>query len=147
MMIAEDKIMFTYLRKAQYHETDKMGFVHHSNYIKWMEEARVAFMDELGFSYHALEDLGIVSPVTGISIEYKKSTDFDDLIEIRVSVLRYTGVRLEISYEMINKETGEICTSAVSSHCFLKDGRVVSLKRVLPELDKIIRDSMGENDF
>lgn len=139
--------MFTYLRKAQYHETDKMGFVHHSNYIKWMEEARVAFMDELGFSYHALENLGIVSPVTGINIEYKKSTDFDDLIEIRVSVLRYTGVRLEISYEMINKETGEICTSAVSSHCFLKDGRVVSLKRVLPELDKIIRDSMGENDF
>ena len=61
--------MFTYTRRAQYHETDQMGVIHHSNYVKWMEEARISFMDELGMSYHALEELGIVSPVTGISVE------------------------------------------------------------------------------
>ena len=58
--------MFTYIRKTHYHETDQMGFIHHSNYVKWMEEARVAFMDEIGLSYRSLEEGGIVSPVTGV---------------------------------------------------------------------------------
>ena len=40
--------MFKYERKAYYHETDQMGIIHHSNYLKWMEEARIALMDELG---------------------------------------------------------------------------------------------------
>ena len=47
--------MFVYTRKAHYHETDQMGVVHHSNHVKWMEEARVAFMDELGLSYRDVE--------------------------------------------------------------------------------------------
>ncbi len=93
--------MFKYVRKARYHETDQMGFIHHSNYVKWMEEARVAFMDEIGFSYHKLEECGIVSPVTGISVEYKKPTGFDDVIEIGVTVKKYTGVKLEIAYTMM----------------------------------------------
>ena len=33
--------MEPYLHKVQYYETDKMGIAHHSNYIRWMEEARL----------------------------------------------------------------------------------------------------------
>ena len=51
--------MFTYKRKAQYHETDQMGIIHHSNYVRWMEEARIAFMESLGFGYDKVESLGI----------------------------------------------------------------------------------------
>ena len=51
--------MFTYSRKAHYHETDQMGVVHHANYPKWMEEARVAFLDEMGLSYRAMEEAGV----------------------------------------------------------------------------------------
>ena len=47
--------MSVYKRKAQYHETDQMGIIHHSNYIKWMEEARIAFMGEMGFGYGEVE--------------------------------------------------------------------------------------------
>ena len=42
---------YTYYRKAQYHETDQMGIIHHSNYVKWMEEARIGYMNQMGFSY------------------------------------------------------------------------------------------------
>ena len=49
----EDINMGVYRRKAQYHETDQMGIIHHSNYVKWMEEARIDFMKELGFGYGA----------------------------------------------------------------------------------------------
>ena len=69
--------MFTYERKAHYHETDQMGLIHHSNYVKWMEEARIAFMDEIGMSYMNLEESGVVSPVTGITVDYKKPVRFD----------------------------------------------------------------------
>ena len=41
--------MNNYIRKVQYHETDKMGIAHHSNYIKWMEEARIDFLEQIGY--------------------------------------------------------------------------------------------------
>lgn len=63
--------MGIYRRRAQYHETDQMGIIHHSNYIKWMEEARIAFMGEMGFGYGEVEKRGIVSPVAGVSVSYK----------------------------------------------------------------------------
>ena len=53
--------MFCYQRRPQYHETDQMGIIHHANYIKWMEEARIAFLAEIGFPYEAMEADGLVS--------------------------------------------------------------------------------------
>lgn len=50
-----------YERRAQYYETDQMGVVHHSNYIRWFEEARVFFMDQMGFGYDEMEKSGVSS--------------------------------------------------------------------------------------
>ena len=127
---------FMYHRKAQYHETDQMGFIHHSNYVKWMEEARVAFMDRIGMGYAEVEKAGVVSPVTAVSVEYKKPVRFSEEVGIQVSVLSYSGVRLEIEYKFFLMPERELCTTAVSKHCFLKDGKIISLKKQLPELDQ-----------
>ena len=124
--------MFTYTRKAHYHETDQMGFVHHANYPKWMEEARVAFLDAQGVSYRAMEEAGVVSPVVSLRIEYKRPARFDDELEVRLEVSKYTGVRLEVSYTFFNTTANELCATASSAHCFLKDGRIVSLQKALP---------------
>ena len=75
--------MENYLHKVKYYETDKMGVTHHSNYIRWMEEARVDFLDKIGFSYRKLEEMGAISPVIGVECEYKISTQFDDIVEIK----------------------------------------------------------------
>ena len=133
--------MFVYTRKAQYHETDKMGIIHHSNYIKWMEEARIAFMESLGFGFAKVEQLGLVSPVAGISISYKHPVKFDDTVEIAVSISRYSGVVQEISYEITNRTTGLLSATATSKHCYMKDGEVVNLKHALPELDKVFSEA------
>ena len=130
--------MFIYKRKAQYHETDQMGIIHHSNYVKWMEEARVAFLDQIGLGYGKVEKLGIVSPVVSISVEYKRQVCFGDEIEIRVEVQKYNGVVLELKYEFYDLTKDEICTMAASRHGFLKDNKIVSLKRELPELDELM---------
>ena len=48
---------------VQYYETDRMNLVHHSNYVRWMEEARVDFLDQIGFPYAEMEKRGVISPV------------------------------------------------------------------------------------
>ena len=52
--------MEIYRHKVQYYETDKMGITHHSNYIRWMEEARIDFLAQIGWNYERLEVMGIV---------------------------------------------------------------------------------------
>ena len=60
-----------YNHTVQYYETDKMGITHHSNYIRWMEEARVDFLKQIGWDYDKLEEIGVISPVTEVSCKYK----------------------------------------------------------------------------
>ena len=125
--------MRPYEHKVQYYETDKMGISHHSNYIRWMEEARTDFLEQLGWGYDRLEESGIVSPVTALECRYKANTTYPDRVLIRVTVAEMTGVRLRIKYEM-SLSGGKTVCEAYSEHCFLDhDGRVLRLKKERPE--------------
>lgn len=138
--------MKPYVHQVQYYETDRMGISHHSNYIRWMEEARVAFLEELGWGYARLESLGIVSPVTEVSCKFLKTTTFPDRIEITVELQEYKGVRLFLSYRMVNAATKEPVAAGRSGHCFLnREGRPLMLKKELPEFDRILRQLAREN--
>ena len=122
-----------YKHRVHYYETDKMGITHHSNYIRWMEEARVDLMAKTGWDYGKMEEQGIVSPVIGIECKYKATTTFDDVIDIRLSVAEFKGVKLKVKYIM-TKENGDVAFEAVSEHCFLdREGNPVRLKRDYPE--------------
>ena len=55
--------MIPYEHKVQYYETDGMGIVHHSNYIRWFEEARVDLLEQLGFGYNRIEEAGYSASV------------------------------------------------------------------------------------
>jgi acyl-CoA thioester hydrolase len=129
-----------YTHRVQYYETDMMGLTHHSNYVRWMEEARIDFLDRLGFPYKAMEAAGILSPVTKISCEYKRPSSFGDLIEIRVSVSAFNGVVLAIQYVMSAEDGSVVCTAS-SEHVFLsKDGRFVRMKKEMPELSALLAE-------
>lgn len=133
--------MKDYIHKVKYYETDKMGITHHSNYIRWMEEARVDFLDQIGYGYAKLESDGIISPVIGVECEYKKSTTFDDEVCIRPEIESFNGVKLIIRYTMTNCNTGDLVLKGKSMHCFLsKEGRPVSLRREFPDFDKALKD-------
>ena len=121
------------LHKVQYYETDMMGVTHHANYIRWMEEARIDFMDQLGFPYRAMEAKGVLSPVKDISCSYKRPSTFGDTIAISVSVESFNGIVMAIRYEMKNEQDETVCT-ARSEHVFLnRDGHFVRLKREMPD--------------
>ena len=128
--------MTPYLHKVQYYETDRMGITHHSNYIRWMEEARVDFLEKIGWGFDRLEQEGIVSPVVGVQVRYRRSSTFADCICIVVQVQKYNGILMELGYEMRNQQTGQILCTATSEHCFLdQKGKPVRLKHRFPELD------------
>ena len=125
--------MEPYIHTVQYYETDKMGITYHGNYIHWMEEARIAFLDQAGYPYARLEREGVGSPVTGINVKYIASTTFADRVAITVAVTAFNGVQLTLSYEM-RKEDGTLVTTATSEHVFLDtQGRFVRLRRDFPE--------------
>ena len=132
--------MHTYIHKVHYYETDKMGITHHSNYIRWMEEARVDFLDSIGYGYAKLERDGIVSPVIGVECQYKHTTMFGDEVEIAVEVAEFRGVRLVIGYTMTNRATGEVVLTGKTMHCFTDAaGKPVVLKKRFPEFDSVLR--------
>lgn len=125
-----------YEHHAKYYETDQMGIIHHSNYVKWMEEARLDLMDQIGLNYRQMEEMEIISPVLSISVEYHSMVHFDETVVIETKLVKYNGIKMEVKYIMRDKETGELRTTARSSHCFLnRAGKPISLKRTYPELD------------
>ncbi len=123
-----------YTHTVQYYETDKMGITHHSNYIRWMEEARVVFLDEAGYPFDKLEEMGIASPVLSVSCEYKHPTTFADKITITARVKAFKGVKLHMEYEMKNAEGTLVCVGT-SSHAFLgSNGKPIRMKQDYPGL-------------
>ena len=83
-----------YSRKINYYETDQMGIVHHSNYIRFFEEARLDMMKKVGLDYRALEEMGIIIPVTFAECRYLVPLRFDDevIIHTRMTKYRHRGV-------------------------------------------------------
>ena len=140
--------MTTYSHRVQYYETDMMGVVHHANYIHWMEEARIEWMDQLGFPYTAMEEKGIVSPVKALSCEYKTPCTFGDTVTVAISVESFNGVVMTVRYVM-RKGTDDIVCEARSEHVFLnREGRFVRLKRDMPgfceAIEQFMRDTTGK---
>ena len=124
--------MRPYIRKVQYYETDKMGVTHHANYIHWMEEARIDFMEQLGFPYERMEAAGVYSPVRALECEYRRPCSFGDTVTVYVWAEEVRGAKLTIRYEMKDAE-GELLCTARSEHAFLDcEGRIVRIKRELP---------------
>ncbi len=137
--------MNPYFHTVQYYETDKMGVTHHSNYIRWMEEARVDFLHQAGWDYDRLESMGIVSPVVSVECQYRKPTVFAEKVQITVHVEKFTGVRLWIGYTM-QDQTGETVLEGRSEHCFLHaDGSPIRMKKEFPGFYETMKE-LEEND-
>ena len=128
-----------YRHEVKYYETDRMGITHHSNYIRIMEEARIDWMDQLGYGFDRMEAEGIVSPVVAVSVNYKKSTTFKDLIEVELRVRQLSEVKLVIAYTM--RVGGKVVCTAESTHCFLDGGRPAVIAERFPALHAAMLDA------
>lgn len=124
-----------YRRKVNYYETDQMGIVHHSNYIRYFEEARLDMMDQLGLNYRTMEETGLIIPVLFVECKYLQSLHYEDEFEIYSRLTKFDGIKMEVSYEILRCHDGVRSTTGESGHCFLdRDMKPVRMKRQYPEI-------------
>ena len=124
-------------RKVNYYETDKMGITHHSNYVRYMEETRIDFMERAGYGYERMEAEGVGSPVMAVELDYKSPTTYPDVIRIELSVAEMSALKVRFAYRMYVGE--RLVCRATSLHCFIgKDGRPVRFQERFPQFDAIL---------
>lgn len=97
--------------RVRYGETDQMGVVHHGNYALYLEMARIEWLRKLGISYKEMEKDGIALPVVSLSINFKKSAYYDDLIKVKTQLKKKPTAMVEFDYEISN-DLGEILSTA-----------------------------------
>lgn len=139
-------MIFEYHRHVNYYETDMMGIVHHSNYIRWFEEARIEFLRAEDLDYRRMEDEGIQIPVVSVSCSYKNPATFDDDVTIKTSLKKYNGIVAEIEYKVYRDSDGVLLVTGESSHCFVdkETFKPVSLKRERPDMHEKFMKVLGE---
>ena len=134
-----------YCRKMNYYETDKMGIVHHSNYIRLFEEARIDMLRKSVVDYRVMEESGIMIPVMFVDCKYILPLCFDDEIEIHTCLTKFDGIKMEAGYKIYRKDDGVLCTTGHSGHCFLdNDMKPFRMKKTYPDLYMRLKDLVKE---
>ena len=112
--------------RVRYAETDKMGLLHHANYLVYFEQGRTELLRPLGKSYKEMEDQGYFLVLHKIEVRYCRPARYDDLLMLRTSVSRVTQVRIDHQYELMRG--GELLAEGSSTlACVDRDGRLQAL--------------------
>lgn len=138
---------FVYTRRANYYETDQMGVIHHSNYIRWFEEARLAYFSQAGMSYRELEERKIIIPVIAASCRYKQSVHYDDVVDIHLRMTAFSGVKFSVSYRVLDHATGMLMAEGETEHCFLNERmQPFRMKKEAPDVYAFFASCMEASD-
>ncbi len=133
--MSEEKLTHEYIHTVQYYETDGMRIVHHSNYLRWMEEARLDFFDKVGLTYKEIEAQGIIIPVLEASCQYRVATTYGERVKIWAEMERFTGLKFSVTYRIYNEDGSVLHATGRTEHCFLDtDMKPVNIRKVAPDI-------------
>jgi acyl-CoA thioester hydrolase len=113
--------------QVDYLDTDAMGIVHHSRYCRYLERARVRWLDQIGVNYATLEREGYALPLTGLALEYLRPLRFDDQALVRVRVDEVGKARMKLAYEIWDSENTVLLTRASTEHVLLRNEKPVRI--------------------
>lgn len=102
-------IAYTHSFRVAYPDTDQMGTVHHSNYVKYFETARWELFRNLGISYHSVEEAGYLLPVTQMNFKFLKTAHYDEQLQCVTTLSAIKGVRIWFTYKLLNENNQLIC--------------------------------------
>ncbi|MEN9743532.1 MAG: hypothetical protein RLZZ65_1337 [Bacteroidota bacterium] len=114
-----ESLKFSTKIRVRYSETDQMGYCYYGNYAAFFEVARVEALREKGISYKALEESGILLPVTHFEIRYFQAAKYDELLEIKTQITLLKGVRIAFAYQTYN-EQGTLLNEATTELVFVQ---------------------------
>ena len=116
--------------RVRYAETDRMGLLHHANYLVYFEQARTELLRSLGVAYRDLEDQGYLLVLTRVQVQYRRPAYYDDLLTVRTTVARATSVKVVHRYEVLRGS--ELLAEGHSTlACVDRDGRPQALPATL----------------
>jgi acyl-CoA thioester hydrolase len=116
--------------RVRYAETDRMGLLHHANYLVYFEQGRTELLRATGLNYKELEDQGYFLVVTRIEVKFRSPARYDDLVTLRTKVVRTTSVRIDHTYELLHGST-LLAEGSSTLACVDREGRVQQLPDAL----------------
>lgn len=132
-------------RRINYYETDKMKVVHHSNYIRFLEECRIDFLRQMELDYDKMEQEGVIIPVLSVECDFRVPVKFGDVICIVPKLESFSGVKFEMSYHIYSEDFSVLHNVARTSHCFVDDNFTpVRMKRQFPHIYEVLKDMEGK---
>ena len=145
--LVEGKMKFVYQREMNYYETDKMGVIHHSNYIRFLEEARCKWLEEMNLSMEKLEQMGYTIPTLEVNCQYKSHVTSGDIILIEPSVTAFNGVRMTVTYKVTDSKEGKTIVEAWTKHCFTnKELKPINMKKANQEIYQLFEEILVKED-
>src|SRR5690625_1132804 len=146
-------------KRVQYQETDRMGVVHHANYVTWFEIGRTEWMRAKDIVYGELEEKGLLLPVLNVTIDYGASAYYDDCIAIFTKVSKANAIRLQFTYDVrrikaaemkgdspfVHEPFGEKLTSGTTDHMWVNtDWKPVRIRKTFRDVYEVVTRNLEE---
>ena len=117
----------TITERVKFFDTDTMGVVHHSNYIRMFETGRVEFLRALGISLNEMMSDGILFPIVEVNAKFHAPAQFDDVLEIKTIAEALTRAKMQFRYEIRRRGEEKILVEGNSTNVFTHDGKICRL--------------------
>lgn len=117
----------TITERVKFFDTDTMGVVHHSNYIRMFETGRVEFLRALGISLNEMMSDGILFPIVEVNAKFHSPAQFDDVLEISTIAEALTRAKMQFRYEIRRRGEEKILAEGSSTNVFTHDGKICRL--------------------
>ncbi len=129
--------IYSHKIKTRYAETDRMGFIHHSVYLIYLEEARTMLWENLGYPYYKMEDEGYLVVVLSANLEYKKPSFYGDILRIDILDIERNGIKFNYFYNVYNETRNYISVIAKTTHVFVnREQKVIRVPKIIDDIVK-----------
>jgi acyl-CoA thioester hydrolase len=105
---------------VRFAETDAMGIVHHSRYLPYLEEARVAYLRAIGHPYGDWQAAGLDATVVEVFVSYRRPLRFDDEVAVHLRLASATRTTFQMAYLLT--VDGDVASTAVTVHGLVTSG-------------------------
>ena len=120
--------------RAIYADTDAMGIVYHTNYIRWFEVGRAELFRDMGILYTEVEAAGFNLPLTKVYCHYLLPTHYDDVVFVETEIEYLRRASMKFAYLIWDEKREKLLTEGYTVHaCTDRDGKIIRIPAIIAE--------------
>lgn len=120
--------------RAIYADTDAMGIVYHTNYIRWFEIGRTELFRDMGILYTEVETAGYNLPLTQVYCHYLLPAHYDDIILVETEIEYLKRASMKFTYRVWDEERRKVLTEGYTVHaCTDREGRIIRIPAMIAD--------------